>query len=228
MRHDSVRSPAPAEHGSAGLAARLELPLAVLRWLTRRREILDVFVYRPGRELRREPGFLTFEKGRTPPADLKRQLRRLHGSRILFPFVMRRLRTGQGVLTCAVEDGHIVGFGWFLRWNHFRRKFGWLTPEGRMAAFHWIDPSVRGQGLMGRLMTHGMASIDGIGTYPLVAHTAPGNTASQRGLEKMDFLRLGRYEIVQWFAGLFVRVTVLEHERDLADVHSVAPRTETQ
>lgn len=104
-----------------------------------------------------------------------------------------RIKSHNARLLCISTNERIIAYGWIQRWKPFKRKFGWLTNHGIMLGPYWTHPEFRGKGYYGRLIKHSIAVSDY--NLPLIIYTSPENISSQRGIEKMDFEKIGTYKI---------------------------------
>lgn len=115
-----------------------------------------------------------------------------------------RMRRGEARFLCLSEDGRrLDAYGWIQDWRPFRRKFGALAQSGTMLGPYWTAPEARGRGLYGRLLGHSLSLCST--QQAILIYTSPDNVASQRGIEKAGFRRLGRWDLVVWF-GIFSRL----------------------
>lgn len=108
--------------------------------------------------------------------------------------VVHRMNGGEARLLCLSCPGRpVAAYGWIQDWRPFRRWFAELASEGTMLGPYWTDPDVRGQGMYGRLLAHSLAICDR--SRPVLVYASPENRASQRGLEKAGFRRLGDWDL---------------------------------
>lgn len=188
------------------------------RLAVRRVETLVFYAYCRARQGdgREDPCVRYFDAAGPPEGQIERDLIAAQG-RLAYAMMRRRMVRHGARLLCLVEDGRLGAYGWIQRWVHFRRRYAYLAADATMLGFFWTAPACRGRGMFGRLMAHAIAVCEERRRVPLLVMTSPANRASQRGIEKAGFIRLGTYRITSWLFQLVVRTEVLTKERTLAE-----------
>jgi GNAT superfamily N-acetyltransferase len=126
--------------------------------------------------------------------DVPEDIRRIVSPHPWRDTVVHRMHRGEARLLClSFPDRPVVAYGWIQDWRPFRRWFREIASEGTMLGPYWTAPEARGQGLYGRLLAHSLAICNR--SRPVLVYTSPENLASQRGLEKAGFHRLGDWEL---------------------------------
>ncbi len=93
--------------------------------------------------------------------------------------------------TCylAYLDGKPVGLGWRFKDSYLLRRLRYPRDAVYVGGFH-VVPEVRGRGIYPALLNRICSDIANPAAR-VVAHAAPDNAASQRGLTKAGFARTG-------------------------------------
>ena len=114
-----------------------------------------------------------------------------------FSFNMkRRLENSDTKILCYVENDELIGYGWLQDNKYFKRKFGWIKEGATMFGPYWVSPLHRGRGIYGELLQQ---SIFENGPKPAIIFTNPMNIASQKGINKEGFKKLGCFSITILF-----------------------------
>lgn len=108
-----------------------------------------------------------------------------------------RIKSHKAKLLCIYDANTLIAYGWIQNWKPFKQKFGWLTKNGTMLGPYWTHPQYRGKGYYGRLLKHSIAVSNE--DLPLVIYTSPENMNSQKGIEKIEFEKIGNFRIDFYF-----------------------------
>lgn len=183
----------------------------IRQFICGRRETYVVHAYDSRRQGpgRRDPAVVEYAAGHDLPRERVRQMVAIVGRLAFWP-MHRRMRRFGGKLLCLLEGDRIVAYGWVQGWEPFRRRFGWLAKDAVMLGFYWTAPEFRGRGLYGRLLAHSIAACERRDQVPLLIMTSLANAASQRGIAKAGFQRLGVFEIASSPLGLAPRHRIVE------------------
>lgn len=153
----------------------------------------DYVLYRfvgDGRRLQSDTGVVTYYDWTHVEEEVRRVM---FGSGFFHP-LLHRLRRGRAQLLTLTFDGELVAYGWVQDWQAFRGKFGWLERDAVMLGPYWTHPDHRGKRLYGRMLNASL--LLGLQRQcPLIIYTTPSNTASQKGIERFDFDRLGTFRV---------------------------------
>ncbi|NOZ78907.1 MAG: GNAT family N-acetyltransferase [Acidobacteria bacterium] len=180
-----------------------------------------IYAYSPAAQGpgRADPEVIEYDAGHRPPPEVARQLSPTGGP-LRFDVMSWRMARGRAKVLCIVNDGVLAAYGWIQDWRHFSRKYRFLCDDGVILGPYWTRPELRGRGLYGRLLLHSIHRCPRRDHAAILITTHPDNRASQRGIEKAGFVRLGTYRITTWCMGLVVGVSVISQERTLASVVS--------
>jgi hypothetical protein len=123
------------------------------------------------------------------PEHVKNELFRLS---LLNPLYYR-IKLKQAVLLCFHSETQVISFGWIQSWKPFKKKFGWLFKNATMLGPFWTNPQYRGEGYYGRLLKHCIVLSNR--NLPILIYAAPENISSKKGIEKLNFKKIGDYRI---------------------------------
>jgi len=87
-----------------------------------------------------------------------------------------------------------------------------------MLGFYWTSPESHGQGLYGRLLAHSIAVCEQRNRIPLIIMASLKNNASQRGIEKAGFAKLGVFRCARSFFDILTSHRILEQHQSLEEL----------
>jgi|SRR5690606_8009780 len=119
-----------------------------------------------------------------------------------------RIKTKNAILLTIHSNNKVVSYGWIQSWKYFKRKFGWVSEEGYMLGPYWTNESYRGKGFYGKLLRKSIEQVKD--NKPIFIYTSPNNKASQRGIEKAGFEKVGVFKIVS-----ILRINLIHKEISL-------------
>lgn len=117
----------------------------------------------------------------------------------------------EGTCFIASIDDAPVGIAWTFAHSSLLQRIA-FHPEGLYIGDVWVDPSCRGKGIAGALLTHIAGQVDVHMTLVAEIDAEPLNHASKRAFEKAGFRVAGRVRLVT-VGGVIARVKWLSRER---------------
>lgn len=142
-----------------------------------------------------DPEAYSFDAEHPPNEAEHGALRRVSGPLGRFIMFRRMKRDGAVCLVLFDTHGEVRAYGWLQRWKSQRFEFGWLADDAICLGPFWTRPDQRGQGLYGRLLSHGVYECRRRFDLPVFIWAEPSNAPSRRGIEKAGFAFVGEFSV---------------------------------